>query len=62
MFLGLQAQVCDPAVAPTGLTSTYTPGSGALIEWDVVSGSVGVQLRVDLPSGSVLVKRIGSFE
>jgi uncharacterized protein (TIGR02145 family) len=59
---GLYAQICDPAVAPTGLTSTYTPGTGALLQWDAVPGSVGVQLRVDLPSGSMLVKRIGSFE
>ncbi len=54
----LQAQVCDPSVAPTGLTSTYTPGSGALLEWDAVPGSVGVQLRVDMPSGSIFTRRI----
>ncbi len=62
MMLGLNAQVCDPTLAPTGLTSTYTPGSGALLEWDAVPGSMGMQLRVDLPSGSVLVKRTGGFE
>ena len=58
----LTAQVCDPAVAPTGLTSTYIPGSGALLEWNAVPGSVGVQLRIDLPSGSVITRRIIGFE
>jgi hypothetical protein len=58
----LTAQVCDPAVAPTGLTSTYTPGSGVLLEWDAVPGSVGVQLKVNLPSGSSLNKRIVGLE
>jgi len=29
-----------------------------LLEWDAVPGSVGVQLRVDLPSGTVLNRRI----
>jgi uncharacterized protein (TIGR02145 family) len=62
LSMGLEAQVCDPAVAPTGLTSTYTPGSGALLEWDAVPGSVGVQLRVDLPSGSTITRRIVGFE
>jgi uncharacterized protein (TIGR02145 family) len=56
--VGLQAQVCDPTVAPTGLVSTYTPGSGALLEWNPVPGSVGVQLRVDLPSGPTINRRI----
>ena len=55
---GLQAQVCDPTVAPTGLVSTYTPGSGVLLEWDAVPGSVGVQLKVDLPSGTSINRRI----
>jgi uncharacterized protein (TIGR02145 family) len=55
---GLQAQICDPSVAPTGLVSTYIPGSGALLEWDAVPGSVGVQLRVDLPAGSTINRRI----
>jgi uncharacterized protein (TIGR02145 family) len=62
MSLGLLAQVCDPAVAPTGLTSTYTPGTGALLEWDAVPGSVGVQLRIDLPSGSAITRRLAGFE
>ena len=55
---GLQAQVCDPSVAPSGLVSTYTTGSGALLEWDAVPGSVGVQVKVDLPSGSSINRRI----
>jgi uncharacterized protein (TIGR02145 family) len=58
LSFGLQAQVCDPAVAPTDLVSTYTPGSGVLLEWDAIPGSVGVQLRVDLPSGPTISRRI----
>ncbi len=57
-----QAQICNPAVAPSGLVSTYTPGLGALLEWDAVPGSIGVQLRVDLPSGAVITKRFAGFE
>lgn len=58
----MQAQLCDPSVAPTGLTSTYTPGSGALLEWNVVPGSFDVMLRVDLPAGGFIAKRIRGFE
>ncbi len=58
LSVSLQAQVCDPSVAPTGLTSAYIPGTGALLEWNAVPGSVGVQLRVDLPSGSTINRRI----
>ena len=57
-----QAQLCDPTLAPTGLTSTYTPGSGALLEWNVVPGSFDVMLRVDLPAGGFVAKRIRGFE
>ena len=60
--LGIHAQVCNPTFSPTGLTSIYTPGSGALLEWNAVPGSEGVQLKVDLPGGSSIVKRIGAFE
>lgn len=60
--LSSYAQVCNPATVPTGLTSTYTPGTGVLLEWDAVPGSIGVQLRVDLPSGSTINKRVVSFE
>jgi uncharacterized protein (TIGR02145 family) len=56
--LGLNAQVCDPSTAPTGLTATYLPGSGALLEWDAVPGSVGVLLKVELPSGTSINRRI----
>lgn len=59
---GAKAQVCNPATVPTGLTSTYTPGTGVLLEWDAVPGSIGVQLKVDLPSGSSINKRVVSFE
>jgi len=57
-----QAQVCDPGTAPQNLAATYTTGVGVQLEWDVVPGSVGVQLRIDLPSGSVLNRRIVGFE
>ena len=56
------AQVCDPSVAPSGLSTTITPGSVALFEWDAVPGSIGVQLRIDLPSGSTFNRRIIGFE
>jgi|GEM_PF-382698 len=65
IFLGCQslsAQVCDPGTAPTGLTSTYTPFSGALLEWDVVPGSIGVQIKATTPSGSNITRRIIGFE
>ncbi|MBI1193798.1 MAG: hypothetical protein GC205_11595 [Bacteroidetes bacterium] len=58
----LSAQVCDPSVAPTGLTSTYTPGTGALLEWDAVPGSIGVQIKATSPSGSNVTRRIIGFE
>jgi uncharacterized protein (TIGR02145 family) len=60
--LSLRAQVCDPGVAPTGLRSTYTVGSGALLEWDVVPGSIGVQIKATSPSGSNIARRIIGFE
>ena len=58
LSMGLEAQICDPSIAPSGLVSTYTPGSGALLEWDAVPGSVGVLLKVELPSGSSIDRRI----
>ena len=58
LSMGLEAQICDPSTAPSGLVSTYTPGSGVLLEWDAVPGSVGVLLKVDLPSGTSLNRRI----
>lgn len=60
--LSLSAQVCDPSTAPTGLTSTYTPGSGALLEWNAVPGSVGVQIKAISPSGSNVTRRIIGLE
>jgi len=59
---GAMAQVCDPGVAPTGLISTYAPGSGALLQWDAVSGSVGVQVKATSPAGTTLTRRILGFE
>jgi uncharacterized protein (TIGR02145 family) len=57
-----QAQVCDPGIAPTGLISTYTPGSGALLQWDAVPGSIGIQIKATSPSGSNVTRRILGFE
>ncbi len=62
LTLSINAQVCNPSVAPSGLTSTYVSGSGALLEWNAVPGSVGVQIRVTLPSGSTINRRIIGFE
>jgi len=66
MLLGIglsaNSQVCDPSVAPTGLISTYTPGSGALLEWDVVPGSVGMQVKAISSSGEIFARRIIAFE
>ena len=56
------AQVCDPSVAPTGLTTTYTPGTGVLLEWDAIPGSVGAQFKVVLPSGASFSRQIMGFE
>jgi uncharacterized protein (TIGR02145 family) len=60
--LSLTAQVCDPSVVPNGLISTYAPGAGVLLQWDAIPGSVGVQLRVDLPSGPSIRRKIVGFE
>jgi uncharacterized protein (TIGR02145 family) len=62
MALALQAQVCDPSLAPSGLTSSYTPGTGALLQWNAIPGSEGVQIQVDLPSGGTISRRIVGFE
>jgi hypothetical protein len=53
-----RAQFCDPGVAPSGLASEYTAGSGVLLQWDAVPGSAGVLLRVDLPSGTTINPQI----
>ncbi len=58
----LAAQTCDPSSPPVNLQSVYTPGAGAQLSWDAVPGSVGVQIRVSLPSGSVVNQRIAGFE
>jgi len=54
----LQAQPCDPSVAPTGLSSTYTPGVGAQLQWNAVPSSVGVQIKATSPSGANLTRRL----
>ena len=59
---GVRAQICDPTQAPTNLVSTLASGAGVLLQWDAVPGSVGIQLRADLPSGASIVRRIAGFE
>ncbi|MBI1193800.1 MAG: hypothetical protein GC205_11605 [Bacteroidetes bacterium] len=54
----LQAQTCDPSVAPHGLSASYTVGTGVLLQWNPVPGSVGVSVRITQPSGTSISKRI----
>ncbi len=58
----VRSQVCDPSIPPSSLISTIAPGAGVLLQWDAISGSVGIQLRADLPSGVSIVRRIAGFE
>ncbi len=62
MSIGSFAQVCDPSVTPSGLVSTYTPGTGALLQWNAVPGSIGVQIKATSPSGGNVTRRIIGFE
>ncbi len=57
-----QGQACDPSTVPDGLSSTYTPGSGVLLQWNAVPSSVGVLLRATTPDGSNATKRIVGAE
>jgi len=61
-FAALGAQPCDPAVRPIGLTSNYNPGSGAMLHWEAVPGSVGFQIQAILPFGSTISTRVAGFE
>jgi len=54
----LQAQPCDPFVTPSGLSSTYTPGVGVLLEWDKVPTSDGWQIKATTPSGANVTRRL----
>jgi uncharacterized protein (TIGR02145 family) len=56
------AQACDPATAPGGLSATYTPGSGALLQWTAVPASVGVQIKATTPSGANVTRRLVGAE
>ncbi len=58
----LSAQLCDPGVAPIGLMSFYTPGMGAVLEWDAVPGSVGVLIRATAPNGATVSRRVVGIE
>jgi uncharacterized protein (TIGR02145 family) len=63
--LGLQAQkgpFCDPAIPPSNLSSTYTPGVGAQLTWDVPDGSEGVRVSATIPGGGSVNRTIIGFE
>ena len=62
LALNAHAQPCDPSISPSGLSSTYTPGTGFLLQWNAVPGSVGVMIKASSPSGSTIKRRIISFE
>jgi len=56
--IALLAQPCDPSIAPSGLSSTYTPGVGALLQWSAVPSSIGMQIKATTPSGSMVTRRL----
>ena len=58
----LLAQSCDPTTAPGGLSATYTPGSGALLQWTAVPASIGVQIKATTPSGANVTRRLVGAE
>ncbi len=55
-------QICNPLSPPVNLSSVYTPGSGAVLNWDIVPGSVGVQIKATAPGGAMVSRRIVGFE
>ena len=57
--LDLNAQPCDVSTAPTGLTATYTPGTGVLFHWTAVPASVGMQIKATTPAGANVTRRLG---
>ena len=58
----ISAQVCDNTIAPTGLSSSFTPSGDLLLEWDVVPGSEGVSFLVTDPCGNNFTRRFSGFE
>ncbi len=56
------AQVCDESIPPSGLTATYTPGTGALLQWTAVPFSAGVQISATTPSGTNVTRRLAGSE
>ncbi len=56
------AQVCDESTPPSGLTATYTPGTGALLQWTAVPFSAGVQLSATSPSGASVKRKLFGSE
>jgi uncharacterized protein (TIGR02145 family) len=58
----IQAQACDPSTAPQNPQSTYTPGVGALLQWDAVPGSEGIQILAEQPFGPSVSRRLAGFE
>ncbi len=61
-LLPADAQVCNPANPPVNLISTYSPGLGALLQWDAIPGSIGVQIKATSPMGANVSRRIVGFE
>jgi len=56
------AQICDPTIPPSGLVSNYILGTGATLTWDVVPGSIGMQIKVTIPGGFNIKKRLVGHE
>lgn len=61
-FASADAQDCDEAIPPSGLTSTYTPGTGILLQWTPVPFSVGMQINANTPSGASIARRLVGSE
>jgi uncharacterized protein (TIGR02145 family) len=57
-----RAQTCDPSTAPQNPQSSYTPGVGALVQWDAVPGSEGIQILATQPFGPSVSRRVAGFE
>ncbi|MBI1191898.1 MAG: hypothetical protein GC205_01805 [Bacteroidetes bacterium] len=58
----VNAQPCNPANPSQNLTSAFTAGTGALLQWEAVEGSFGLQIRATAPSGAAVSRRIVGFE
>jgi uncharacterized protein (TIGR02145 family) len=56
--LALEAQICDPTLAPANLNTSFSPGTGVTLSWDPVPGSVGMLLHADFPDGTSSSRRL----